>query len=86
LQKLEEIEDGKYKDPNKIDEMPEQPRNFDAIGKVLRIRLVQLRATLNWKPKVQENQDTAEHVKTVKTGDQKVGREVSAVPWRKGAC
>ena len=65
--------------------MPEQPRNFDAIGKVLRIGLVQFRATLDRKPKVQENQNTAEHVKTMKTGDQKVGRKVSAVPWRKGA-
>jgi hypothetical protein len=59
LKELEEIEDGEYEDPNKINEMPEKPRNFDAIGKVLRIGLVQFRAALDREPKVQENQDTA---------------------------
>lgn len=54
-QNLEEVENREYENPHQINEVPEETRDFDPIGQVLRILSVQQRAARYRKPEVNEN-------------------------------
>src|ERR1700739_2144509 len=75
---LEQIKKRKDKNPDKIDKVPKQPGNLDAVGEMLGIALVDFFA--DRQPHVEENQNTTEHVRSVQSGDRKITREICAVP------
>jgi len=54
---LKEIKDWKYKDPDKIDEMPEESRDFHTVGQMFRIGLVQSSSPRKRQPKVKKHDD-----------------------------
>src|ERR1700730_5859533 len=75
---LEQIEKRKDENPDKIDKVEEQTGNLYAIGEVFGIPLVNLFA--DRQPHVKKNEDTAEHVRAMQSGNSKIAREISAVP------
>src|SRR5207302_4614179 len=74
----EQIEKRKNENPDQIDKVPEQSRNFHAIGQVFRIPLI--KSLANGKPHVNEDQHASEHVETVQSGNGEVTREIGVVP------
>src|SRR2546421_9004319 len=75
----QQIKKREDKNPDKIDKVPEEPGDFDAIGEVLRISLINFFA--DRQPHVEKNKNAAEHVRTVQSGDGEVAGEIRAVPW-----
>src|SRR6266699_872788 len=75
---LEQIEKREDKNPDKIDKVPEQSADFDAISQVLWIALIKLFA--DWQPHINENEDAGEHVGPVQSGDGEITGEIRAVP------
>jgi hypothetical protein len=59
----EEIKQRKDKDPDQIDEMPEQAAHFDAVSQMFGIPLIELLA--DRQPHVKEDQHASENVQTV---------------------
>src|ERR1700720_296219 len=75
---LEQIEKREDKNPDKIDKVPEQSADFDAVGQMLRIALIKFFA--DWQPHVNKNEDASEHVRPVQSGDDEVTGKIRAVP------
>src|SRR6202048_5495337 len=73
-QQIKERED---KNPDQIEKVPEEAANFDAVGKMFGIALVNFFA--DWQPHVNENENAAEHVQSVQSGDGEIAREIRAV-------
>src|SRR4029077_9378075 len=75
---LEQIEKRKDENPDKIDKVPEQTADLHAIGEVFGISLVNFFA--NRQPHVEKNEDTAQHVRAMQSGNRKIAGKISAVP------
>src|ERR1700730_8829497 len=78
---LEQIKEREDKNPDQIDKVPEKAADFDAIGEVLRISLVNL--FTDRQPHVEKNQNATEHVRSMKSGDREVAGEIRTVPRTK---
>src|SRR5881227_2385506 len=78
----EQIEKREDKNPDQIDEVPEKPGDFDAIGKVLGIALINF--FTDRQPHVEEYQHAAEHVRAVQSGNGEITLEIRTVPRSEG--
>src|SRR5205823_13386068 len=76
-----QIKKRKNKNPDKIDEVPEEAGHLDSIGQVLGIALVNFFA--DRQPHVNEDEHPAQHVQTMQTGNGKVARKIGAVCGQK---
>src|SRR5262245_36514959 len=77
----QEVENGKEEDPDQVNEVTEQARNFDAVGVTLRILLPEFGAGA---PKIGDDNSAAQHVQAVQRGQGEINREVSAVSRHEG--
>src|ERR1700730_3873711 len=77
----EQIKEREDKNPDKIDKVPEESADFDAIGQMFGIALI--KSLADWQPHVNENDYAAEHVRPVQTGDGEVTGKIGAMPWTK---
>src|SRR5262245_6096322 len=69
---LQEIQSREEKDPDQIDEMPEQSRVLDSVGEPHRIRLPELRAGT---PEIRVHHHPAEDVETVQSSQGEIDGE-----------
>jgi hypothetical protein len=73
---LQQVEDWKYEDPDKINQVPEEAGYFDAVAELLMVGVEEFCTALNRQPEVDEDKTSGEHVSTVETGDHEVTRKV----------
>ena len=66
---IQEVKQGEEEDPDKIDEVPEQAADFDAVGQMFGVLLEALVVKAE---EVGKNQGADDHVSTVKTGEREV--------------
>src|SRR5205085_2484152 len=79
-----EVEERKYENPNKVDEVPVKPHHLDAVSQMLRILPIERRTRRQ--QRVDKDNQTANDVEPVKTGNREIARQVRIMPWEKHSC
>src|SRR5450755_4041520 len=75
---LEEIEKREHEDPDQIDKMPEKAGDFDAVGEVFRVLLIE--PGTHRQHEVDEDENARQHMQAVQAGNEEVDLEVRVMP------
>src|SRR6185503_218092 len=78
---LQEVKHREQENPDKINEVPEQAGNFDAVRVALRIGLPKPGAG---SPEVRDDKPASQHVQAVQRGEGEIDREIGAVRRHEG--
>jgi hypothetical protein len=79
VHRSEQIKKRKDKNPDKINKVPKQPGDFDAIGQMFWVMLVKL--FTDRQPHVNKDEHSGEDMKAVQAGDREIAGEICAVRW-----